>query len=167
MPIESLLSISPGSAVFIDANIFIYGFNHLSVECETFLERCKHEEFLGVTLFEVIAEATHTFMMAEALSKRVIHKPAARFLRERADLIPTLHDYWRQTERILGLELLFLNTSETIIRRAQVERQAYGLLTNDSLIVATMRHYGIRQIAPHDEDFGNISGITLFRPDDI
>ena len=59
-------AIPNGSNLLIDANIFVYGLTAKSAECKTLLERCSREEIIGITLFEVVHEATHDFMRGEA-----------------------------------------------------------------------------------------------------
>ena len=167
MPVQPLLLLPPGSAVFIDANILVYGSYGRSQQCVHLFERCASRELIGVTLLEVVNEATHHFMLTEARERGLIPKASARALRQKAALICQLRDYWQRTEQVLGLDILFVPASEALLRQAQVERMTCGLLTNDSLIVACMRHYGIPYIASNDEDFGAISGITLCRPDDL
>src|SRR2546426_854406 len=56
--------------------------------------------------------------------------------------------YWRDTERILNLNILLLPTNEAIVRNAQSERQQSNLLTNDSMILSCMRNYGITLSPP-------------------
>ena len=167
MPIDSLSALQPATPVFLDANIFVYGLTQKSRSCEELLERCSTERQFGVTLYEVVAEATHKMMIGEASSKGFIPKPSAALLRGKPAAIQGLDSYWRTTEKILRMDILFLALNHEITRQAQVERSAYGLLTNDSLVVAAMRLYGVDQIASNDSDFASISGITLFRPDDI
>lgn len=163
-----LLSDVPfGSDIFIDANIFIYGLTSQSPQCVRLLERCSREEVTGVSLFEMVNEATHKFMLAEAVVKGVIATPSAAALRRKHSEIPLLIDYWHETARILALNLLFFSTDEQIVRSAQTERQSAGLLTNDSMILSWMREYGIRYIATADKDFERANGITVFGPDDI
>ncbi len=106
-------------------------------------------------------------MLAEAFDRGLVKSPTASALRKKADEVPRLTAYWVHTQRILSMPLLFVPVSEALIHEAQAVRSSFGLLTNDSLIVACMRHYGISQIASSDGDFAAISGITLFRPDDL
>ena len=167
MPTSSLGDISDGSNVFIDANIFVYGLSGTSVECLHLLERCSKEEVTGVTLFEIVNEATHRFMLAEAVSKGHIASENARALRSNFNVIKTLTAYWQDTKRILLLNLLFLSTEESIVNEAQTERSRACLLTNDSMIVACMRQYGLSSLASADGDFGRANGIILFRPGDL
>jgi len=103
MLIQPLQQVPAGSNVFLDANIFIYGLSGQSAQCKQFLERCSREEVTGICLFEIVNEATHRFMLAEATSKRLISKESARELRRNFNIISSLTDYWRDTERILNL----------------------------------------------------------------
>lgn len=165
--VQPLTSIPPGSDVFIDANIFIYGISNSSTQCRRLLERCSREEVTGISLFEIVNEATHQFMMAEAFSKRLIARRTASELRQKYLAIPKLVDYWRETEKILALNLLLFSTDEQMVRSAHSERQVSGLLTNDSMIMSCMREYGIQYLASADGDFDRASGIIVCGPDDI
>jgi len=165
--VQPLLSVPNGTDIFIDANIFIYGLNRTSRQCLGFLERCSREEVTGVSLFEIVNEATHVLMLGEAASRGIITAANASLLRKKHSDIPTLVDYWYDTQRILGLNLLFFPTDEQIIRNAQAERQSASMLTNDSMILSWMREYGIRHLATADRDFERANGITVFSPEDL
>lgn len=106
-------------------------------------------------------------MVAEGLARGLITRGTAKRLRENSKSIPTLTDYWVNVERLLSLNLLFVPVSEDILRAAQSERQAFGLLTNDSMIVSCMREYGISFLATNDADFEGVAGITVSKPSDI
>ncbi|HMD95950.1 MAG TPA: type II toxin-antitoxin system VapC family toxin [Terriglobia bacterium] len=158
----------PGhSFIFIDANIFVYGLSGQSGHCRQFLDRCLKEEVTGITLFETVNEVTRRLMVAEALSKGLITRATAKRLRENADLIPRLSDYWKNIERLLALNLLFVPVNGAILRGAHAERHDAGLLTNDSMIVSCMREYGVSFLATNDADFERVSGITVFKPVDV
>ncbi len=68
---------------------------------------------------------------------------------------------------VLELNPILIPTTESIIRKAHAERQAAGLLTNDSIIVACMREYGVRFLASSDRDFQRVRGVSVFGPDDL
>jgi predicted nucleic acid-binding protein len=166
--VEPLASVPAGSDIFIDANIFVYALNRTSAQCLLLLERCSREEVTGISLFEIVNEATHKFMLAEARSKGLIPSPGnAGQLRNNFTVIPALVDYWHETERILALNLLVFSTDEQILRSAQPERQEASVLTNDSMILSWMREYGIRHLATSDRDFERATGITVFGPEDL
>ena len=165
---QPLPTLPASSDIFIDANIFVYGLNGASPQCLQLLERCSREEVFGISLFEIVNEATHVLMLAEATRKGLITTPGtAPKLRSNFAVIPTLIDYWHETERILTLNLLFFSTDEQIVRSSQPERQSASVLTNDSMILSWMREYGIRNIATADKDFERANGIAVFGPDDL
>lgn len=139
MAIEPLPSVRNSTDIFIDANIFIYGLSGQSAQCQQLLERCSKEEVTGITLFEIVNEATHQFMLAEAKSKGLIPSPNPKELLKNYKIIPNWVNYWHNTQRILALNLLFIGSNGSLLRRAQVERQNACLLTNDSMIVSCLR----------------------------
>lgn len=167
MAVKPLAQVPLDSNIFIDANIFVYALSGTSAQCKHFLERCSREEVTGVTLFEILNEATHRLMLAEAKSKGLIRVESARELRSKFQLIPSLVDYWIDVQRILALNLLFLATEETIVRSANFERETNCLLTNDSMIISCMRAYGVSCVATSDNDFKRVQGIEVYRPDDL
>lgn len=158
-----------GSDVLIDANIFIYGLTAKSTQCRTLLERCSREEVTGATLFEIMHEATHKFMIGEAQDKGLFTGPekGAKYLARHPEQVKTLSDYWTNTVRLLTLNILLLPMEEEIVNKAQLERTNAGLLTNDSLIVSAMREYGISLIATNDQLFETVAGISVFSPTDV
>lgn len=164
---SSLSSIPPGTNILIDANIFVYGLTAKSAQCKTFLERCSTEEIFGITIFEVVHEATHVFMIGEGKDKGLYASAGAKYLANHPGQVKTLSDYWRNTERLLALNIVLLPMENDIVVGAQTERANAGLLTNDSIIVATMREYGISRIATGDKQFDSVGGIFVFSPTDV
>jgi len=167
---QPLLQIPNGTNVFLDANILVYALGGRSAECLTFLERCSREEVTGICSYAVLLEAAHQFMVAEARAKGQIppgQNNPAQYLRNHPAIIKTLRDYWTNVQRILSLNLLILEIGESIFRRAQVERENEGLRSMDSVIVASMREYGIATLATNDGDFNSVSGLQVFRPTDV
>lgn len=53
------------------------------------------------------------------------------------------------------------------LEASAVVRQQYGLLTNDSLLVATMQELNLPKLATLDPDFAQISGLLIFQPTDV
>lgn len=102
-------AVPDGSGVLIDANIFIYGITNPSLQCKNFLTRCSNEQVFGITLFEVVNNSTHAFMLAEGLEKRLAPNKITEFLQKKRDEVKKLTAYWANTERLLALNLLFLS----------------------------------------------------------
>jgi predicted nucleic acid-binding protein len=163
----ALETVPDGTSILIDANIFIYALSKRSEQCKRFLTRCSREQVFGITLHEVVHEANHEFMCAEAIAKGLTARSPAKYLSEHPDKVKTLTEYWVNTKKILALNLALLPMEEKIIEGAQKERDTVGLLTNDSLIVSAMREYAISHIATNDGSFFSVAGLVVFSPTDL
>ncbi len=163
----ALDSVPDGSNVLIDANVFIYALSSRSQQCKNFLVRCAGEQVYGITPHEIVHDATHIFMCAEAVAKGLPAKKTPKYLSEHPEQVKALTDYWVSTQGILALNLVLLPMEEKIIVGAQAERKNAGLLTMDSVIVASMREYDITNIATTDKMFNSVNGISVFSPTDI
>lgn len=125
------------------------------------------EQVFGITSFEVVNEVTHRLMVAEALGTGVIKRDRVRDLRGKRREIAELTEYWAQISAIFGLNILVLPSDEARLYRAQSVRSRYGLLTNDSLILAAMEENGVDSLATRDSDFDHISNLKIYKPTDI
>lgn len=164
---KSLDAVPLGTDVLIDANVLIYGLSGQSAHCKTFLERCSREEIIGITLFETVNNATHQFMKGEAIQKKLCTSQPMKYLSTHPEQVKKLAEYWINTERLLSLNLLFLPLEIEILNLAQDERTTSGLLTNDSMIAASMKAYGITHLATADGGFDAVPQITVFAPTDV
>jgi len=167
MPLERIENLPAGTHLFLDANIFIYAFLGHSSQCRNLLGHCASEQVFGITILEVINEVTHRLMVAEALGTGVIKRDRVRDLRGKRREIAKLTEYWAQTSAIFGLNILVLPSDEARLYQAQNVRSRYGLLTNDSLILAAMEESGVDSLATRDSDFDHISDIQIYKPTDI
>ena len=167
---QLLDAVPEGSDILLDTNIIVYGLTGISVQCKSLLERCSREDVTGITLFEIVHEATHKFMIAEARQKGILsghQEKGAKYLSTHPEHVKVLSDYWVNTLRLLALNLLLLPMELGIIKRAHTERINAGLLTNDSIIIAAMREYGVVDIATSDRQFETVAGISVFKPTDL
>lgn len=163
----ALPSLRSGSVILVDANIFVYGFLGQSEQCVSMIERCRNEDLLGVTTTEVVSEVCHRLMLREAMDSGLINRPTASALKSKHHAISGLRKYWELTRQIFRLNLLVLGSDEARQHTAQRVRTEHGLLTNDSLIVATCLEYGVRALASRDTDFERIPELTVYRPSDL
>ena len=168
MTTTTLDDVPGGSRVFIDTGVFIYFFLHQSEQCRRLLERCERGEVLGASSVVALLEATHKLMVAEAV--RAGHVPVAgaiRRLRDRRAVAASLTGYRDQVECIpqWGIQVLSLDLA-CCLRAADIRVES-GLLTNDSVLVATMRDAGIEAIATADSDFDRVKGLRVYRPTDL
>ena len=167
MAVDSLAKLPAGIDIFLDNNVFIYAFAGKSQQCLDLLFRCAREEVYGITTIEVISEVTHRLMLAEALATGVITRERVQDLRGKIQAIRQLTQYWLHTVKIFALNILILRADEPRLHRAQSVRSRYGLLTNDSLILAAMDEYGITCLASRDHDFDHVAQLTVYKPTDL
>ena len=167
MPVRPLTELAAGSRVLVDSNIFIYAADRKSDECVEFLERCGREELHGITTLEILTEVCHRLMLEDAFANGMVQRATAAQLRRKRQFIPQLRTYWPAVIRPLDMNLLLLQLDETRFRDAQVIRERYGLLTNDSLILAAVDSYGITNLATRDSDFDEVPWLTVYKPGDI
>jgi predicted nucleic acid-binding protein len=161
-------AIEEGSAVFIDANVFIYHFVGASPQCTALLARCESRQLRGATSALVLAEVCHRLMTIEAVERKlvsprnVVHKLAAR-----PDLARQLVTYEAAIEAIpsMGVEVTAL-TEATLLHGLRLQRR-YGLLTNDSLVVAAMLRGGFRILATADRHLAAVDEIETAVPTDL
>lgn len=164
----TLDNIPSASRVFLDSTIFIYHAVGASVQCRALLERCESGDVAGVTSLVVLAEVAHRLMTIEAVAAGLVSgKDIVKKLRARPDLVARLHLYQEQVERIplMGVDVRPLNAG-TFLRSADVRRE-YGLLVNDSLIVASANEAGVGHLASADGDFGRVKELKWYRPGDL
>jgi predicted nucleic acid-binding protein len=163
-----LEDVPDGERLFIDANILIYHFSGVSVECRAFLERCESRQVAAFTGVHVLLEVTHRLMILEALNKGLISGgQPARKLKERPHIIKGLSDYNRSVQQVPRMGVRIRALAPAIIRESEAVRTQHGLMTNDSITVALMRKLGLTAIATHDSDLLHVPGLTSYQPQDI
>ena len=168
MPTADLLAVPDGADVFIDSNIFVYAMSGQSAQCLALLQKISKEEITGVTSYHVVGELTHKLMLAEYLAAKGPGAGNARkYLEEHPEIVRGLTRYWAGVERVLAMNILFVPVDEAIVRTAYPIRQQNGLVNNDSLIVAFMKHLGLTWIATNDDGFLAVSGLSVFKPTDL
>jgi predicted nucleic acid-binding protein len=117
VPIAPLLDLPSGAMAVIDANIFIYAMRGLSPQCQNLLERCRAQEVFGVMTLEVVNEVSHRLMLAEAVEKAIIIRPAANLLAGKRGSIARLQKYWTLTAQIFTMNLAVIPLDEARVRR--------------------------------------------------
>jgi predicted nucleic acid-binding protein len=162
-----LSALVAGTAILIDANIIIYAATEHSQQCKRLIQRCRADELLGVTTAEIVSEVCHRLMLSEAAAIRLTNKELASDLRHKHDAIRRLTRYWDQTVQIFDSNLIVLELDEARHHSAYRIRARYGLLTNDSLIVAAALDNGIACLASRDADFDRIAELTVYKPSDL
>jgi len=160
--------IESGSEVFIDANIFIYHFTGSSLEGSDFLSRCEQGDLTGITSVHVLLEVLHRLMMIEAVRKDLVKSPnILKKLKKFPERIKQLNEYFINTLKIPEMNIVVKPVSLGTILTSQAVRAGYGLMVNDSLIVASMQEEGIKVIATNDDEFSRIKSLQVHKPTDV
>ena len=165
----NLDDIPAGSLCVIDTNVLVYAEQGVSGQAQRFLRRCSKGELTGVLPQTVWQELTHKLMLAEAAMKHGGSRgnPAAR-LAEKPEIIRGLSLYQSKVRNLLGLGLRFEScTRDDLLQSAFALQRRYGLLTNDSVILAVAVRLEADALVSSDKAFRSVEEITVFAPSDL
>jgi predicted nucleic acid-binding protein len=164
----TLAEIPDASAVFIDANVFVYHFAGASPQCTALLARCETREIRGATSALVLAEVAHRLMMIEAVERKLVTAGnVARKLARRSDVVRRLTTYEASIHAISSMGVEVMALTEAMIQLGLRHQRRHGLLTNDSLIVATMLPHGLRLLATADRRLAIVEELEIAAPTDL
>ena len=154
--------------VVIDANILVYANQQKSRQCVQLLQRCARDEVKGVVPMPMVAELMHTLMLVEARENGWIDRPnPSRVLSEKPALVQRLTNYEKQMHQFMGIGLRLESiVTLDLIEALSIQRE-FGLLTNDSLLVAVARRLNCDSLASADKAFGRLTGFMVYAPDDL
>jgi len=86
-------------------------------------------------------------------------------LKENPELVKDSTKAWAAIEKIKQIKHLnIVGIDEGILEFALGYSKEYGLLSNDALHLATMKHEGVSTIASNDRDFNSVEWVRLWRP---
>ncbi|MGI9860453.1 PIN domain-containing protein [Moorella naiadis] len=157
-----------GSSIFIDANIFIYHFTGISEECSLLLERCEGEEILGFTTTSILLEVMHRLMMLEALARELVTPGnIAKKLKSKPEIVKQLTAYASQVQKIPEMNINIIPVTQELCYQAVAWQQKYGLMTNDSILLAACRQQDCLHLASNDSAFSQVENLTLLQPMDV
>lgn len=158
----------PGTSVFVDANTFTYHFQPHPVfgpVCSDLLERIEHQELRGLTSSTVLTEVAHRLMTMEACMEfRWPFSGIAQRLKRHPAEVQRLVRFQRAIEEIPRYGIEVLSVPPSLVQVGTAISQETGLLSNDALLVAVMRHYGLSHLASHDADFDRVPDLLRYAP---
>lgn len=164
----NIREIRKGTPVVVDANIILYAIRHESLQCESFLRRCAEREVYGILPAHVVAEVMHRLMVAEARENGWIGGAnPVKQLSEKPDRVRLLVRYEDAVKSLLAMGLRFESLlKEDVVTALGVQRE-FGLMTNDSLLIAVSKRLGTEAVASADRSFASVRGVILYSPDDL
>lgn len=120
----------------------------------------------GFTSPLVAAEVTHRVLVAEAVVLlKLSSRETIEYLQKHPDVVRQLrrHLTIASDMRRMGMNILPLTYKE--LHHSKTIRTKFGLMTNDSLIVAVMQQHKLTDLATNDTGFTQVSGIQIWRPE--
>ncbi len=132
--------------IFVDSSIFIENFKGNNIAREILQE--------SIDKFDICING---IVFSEIIFKLMILKSGKSALTIKSQkLIPSIV---KNLDDYSNLLLLFnvLEENKEILRTSFQFMQKYNLLTNDALILATCKYYGITKLASLDKDFESIA----------
>jgi len=113
-------------------------------------------------------EVLHRLMMVEAVNKNLVRPPnIVKKLKRSSKKVAALKDYFAHIQSIIEMGIEVKSLSFETILKSQRIREKFGLLVNDSLIIASMEEESIYGLATNDEEFTKIRSISVYRPTDV
>ncbi|GAB1350187.1 hypothetical protein MASR1M107_24020 [Ignavibacteriales bacterium] len=164
----NLTMIEASDNLMLDANIILYAIQQKSLQCTELINRISSGEINCFISTHVLAEVMHVLMIEEArkLGSITSGNPA-RKLSENPGIVRSLSQYEILFEDLLNIGLNIVEvTKSDLLDSLNIQRQ-YGLLTNDSLIIAVTKRLGVTKLVSADNTFSRLRNITLYSPDDI
>ncbi|MCK4315546.1 MAG: PIN domain-containing protein [Anaerolineae bacterium] len=166
---KDLAYVPSGTRIFMDASVLVLhltGHPKLGPPCRDFLERCSSREIEGCTSVIAASETIHRVMVNEARTSFGFATSAEtiNYLKRHPEAVKGLRQHLAVASKIYHLGVKILPVSYKHLHRSKQVRQRYGLLTNDSLIVAVMQRHRLRHLATHDRDFDRVPTLHVWGP---
>lgn len=161
-------ALPPGTAIFVDANTWIYHFTaqpRFGASCTALVARIEQQVVSGFTSTHILTEVAHRLMLIEAST--TFGWPLAgalKRLQRHPREIQKLVQFRAALREILQTGIQVLTITPAQIDAAAAVSQQTGLLSNDALVVAVMQTQGLANLASHDAEFDRVPGITRYGP---
>jgi predicted nucleic acid-binding protein len=158
-----------GARVFADANVLNYTFSTvepLHSLTASLIERSARQEIQVFTSASQAANVIHRAMIIEARS--VLQVPSSKilaYLKDHPDAVRRLTRYRQIPGEFSRARVRILDVTYREIHASKQYRDDYGLLTDDSIMLAVMERHDLVDLAANDEDFKRIPGLRLWMPD--
>ncbi|MBK7868266.1 MAG: type II toxin-antitoxin system VapC family toxin [Ignavibacteriales bacterium] len=153
----NLHSIDPSKSIILDANILLYGIQRKSAQCVELIGRIGGGELNCHITSHILAEVMHVLMIEEARSiGEITGGNPAKKLSEKPGLVNSLYLYESVFEDILNLGMNIEVIEKEDLTEALAVQRKYGLLTNDSLIIAVAKRLRITSLVSADKVFGKV-----------
>jgi predicted nucleic acid-binding protein len=164
----TLDSIQSGTSLLLDANILVYASLGQSRQCSRLMERCAAGDVTPLLPAHIAAEFAHVMLVEEAKSRGAFGGAnPVRSLSGRPEIVKDLSEYERMLRNLIagGVSIEAVGKQDLLAMLA-LQRQ-FGLLVNDSLLLAVGQRLGVQNLASADKAFQKVRGWKVFCPDDL
>lgn len=158
-----------GARVFADANVLTYALSTvepLHSLTASLIDRSARREIQLFTSASQAANVIHRAMIINARS--VLQVPSSKILahlKDHPDAVRRLTRYRQVPGDLSRARVRILDGTYREIHASKQYRDDYGLLTDDSIMLAVMERHSLVDLATNDEDFKRIPGLRLWMPD--
>lgn len=160
--------IPAGTRVFLDANVQAYHFlqvEPLAQTCHVLFRRIARQEIEAFTSASVAADVVHRAMVIEAVTKLGLQsREAVSYLKAHPQAIRELQQYKIIPHEFTLARIHILDVTYKEIHNSKQFRDEYGMLTNDSIILAVMQRHNLVHLVTNDDDFERVPGIQVWMP---
>lgn len=166
---KTFRQIRKSADVMLDANIVIYALfpqtsQHQS--CKKLLERGARGDVQLHLVVNTVADVIHRTMVLEVLAQGPFQKSAeaVTYLKQNPQAVLKLTRYKTILHELKQVRINILPLTYRDLHVSKQYRDKYGLMTNDSLILAVMQREKIQYLATNDTDFQRVPTIAVRLP---
>lgn len=167
---KTLRDIPEQATVMLDANVVIYAlFPHGRYHqmCKELLQRGARSELHLRLTVSAAADIIHRAMILEFLAQGQVQRSAdaVTYLKQHPQAVQQLSRYKSILRDLIQAKVMILPLTYRDLHASRQYREQYGLLTNDSLLLAVMQRERIHYIATNDPDFDQVPGFAVRQPE--
>jgi predicted nucleic acid-binding protein len=134
-------------------------------ESRRLLSRSARRELQLFTASHTAAEVIHRVMIIKGQTRfGLSSKKSLGYLKRYPDAVKQLTKYKQIPGKFTQARIHILPVTYQEIHSSKHFRDSFGLLTNDSIILAVMSQNRIADLATNDADFRRVPGIHLWTP---
>ncbi len=156
-------------SVMLDANVVIYAlFPQVSLHtsCKKLLEQGAQDEIKLHLVVNTVADIIHRAMILEVMAQGLFQKSgdAVTYLKQHPPAVQQLTRYKTILRDLVQAQVNILPLTHRDLHRSKQYRDKYGMMTNDSIILAVMQREKIQYLATNDADFQRVPGFAVRQP---
>jgi predicted nucleic acid-binding protein len=162
-----LRDIPSQARVMVDANILVYAlFSEFPqyLIAKDFITRGARKELKLYVSAHSVSDIIHRAMVLEAVGQGITQQ-TANYLKQHPQFVRQLKRYKTVLRELSIAQITILSMTYQDLHTSKKYRDQYGILANDSLILAVMEQEKITNLATNDPDFARVPDIAVWQPE--